>query len=94
MPILREVRHVRHLGANALELCYVSDGTIDAFIDPAGRVRILDLASPYLIVTEAGGIVTDREGRSLKSSITANKKVSIIASGNRALHQAILEKLR
>lgn len=93
MPILKEVRHVRHLGANALELCYVSDGTIDAFIDPAGRVRVLDLASPYLIVTEAGGVVTDSEGRSLRSPITTSEKVSIIASGNKMLHKAILEKV-
>ena len=81
MPILREVRHVRHLGANALELCYVSDGTIDVYIELVGRLRVLDLSSPYLIVTEAGGIITDDRGRSLKSPITASKK-------------AVLEKIR
>jgi len=94
MPIFKEVRHVRHLGANALELCYVSDGTIDAYIDLAGRLRVLDLTAPYLIVTEAGGIVTDGEGRNLKSPITASEKVSIIASGNKALHRTIFERIR
>ena len=38
--VLEKTKHLRHLGANALELCYVADGTTDAFIDLRGKLRV------------------------------------------------------
>ncbi|MEM2875929.1 MAG: inositol monophosphatase family protein, partial [Candidatus Bathyarchaeia archaeon] len=93
-PILRESRHVRHLGANALEICYVADGTIDAFIELNGKMRVLDLAAAYLIVSEAGGVLTNPEGEDLDAQLTATERVSLIASGNREIHEAILEAVK
>jgi len=31
--LLQSTKHPRHLGADALEICYVADGTSDAFVD-------------------------------------------------------------
>ena len=49
--------HVRLFGANALELCYLSKGSLDAYIDLRGKIRATDMAAAYLIVREAGGII-------------------------------------
>ncbi|MFW9994541.1 MAG: inositol monophosphatase family protein [Candidatus Odinarchaeota archaeon] len=48
---------VRHLGAPALELCYVAAGRFSAFIMPGAHSW--DVAAGTLIVEEAGGIVSD-----------------------------------
>lgn len=52
-------------GASAHDLCRVADGTFDAYFDHLNRVSIWDYAAGALVVTEAGGIVADRDGRTL-----------------------------
>jgi len=63
--VLTRARHLRHLGANALEICYIADGTTDAFIDIRGKLRVTDIVASYLIMLEAGGIMVTLEGAEL-----------------------------
>jgi myo-inositol-1(or 4)-monophosphatase len=86
-------RHLRHLGANALEICYVADGTIDAFIDLRGRTRTTDIAAAYLIITEAGGIMVTPKGEELNARLNATQRVSFIAAANKKLHEVIKKTL-
>lgn len=92
--ILALNKHPRYFGANALQLCYVADGTIDAFIDIRGKMRVIDMAAAYLIVREAGGIITAPNGSKLKAEITPQRRISFIASGNKKLHEEILSLIR
>jgi myo-inositol-1(or 4)-monophosphatase len=79
------------MGANALELCFVGDGRIDAFVDARGKMRITDFAAAYLILTEAGGVITDVGGRSLNPEFDLEHRFSFVASANATLHKEILE---
>jgi myo-inositol-1(or 4)-monophosphatase len=88
--VMAEAKHLRHFGANALELCYVADGTIDAFIDIRGKLRTTDVAAASLIIREAGGILTTPEGRPLDSELDPKQKVEFIAAANGEVHQRIL----
>jgi myo-inositol-1(or 4)-monophosphatase len=88
--LMAEAKHLRHFGANALELCYVADGTIDAFIDIRGKLRTTDVAAASLIIREAGGILTTPEGRSLDAKLDPKQKVEFIAAANEEVHQRIL----
>jgi len=88
--ILALNKHPRYFGANALQLCYVADGTADAFIDIRRKMRVIDMAAAYLIVKEAGGIVTSPEGKPLEAEITPQRRLSIVAAGNKKLHEEIL----
>ena len=54
---------VRRLGSAALDLCLVARGAAEAFFEAI--LRPWDYAAASLIVTEAGGRVTDREGNPL-----------------------------
>jgi myo-inositol-1(or 4)-monophosphatase len=83
-------RHV-HLGANALELCYLAEGRIDASIDLRGKIRITDLAAGYLIASEAGARVTGEDGRMLKPMFDLEHRLSFVASANSSLHREILK---
>jgi len=87
--LLQQTKHLRHLGANALEICYVADGTIDAFIDIRGKLRVTDAAAAYLILLEAGGTMTTPEGKELDVQLTPTQTVSFIATANRKLHEVV-----
>jgi len=87
--LLQRTKHLRHLGANALELCYVADGTTDAFIDMRGKLRVTDMAAAYLILLEAGGTMTTPEGKELTVPLTPTQTVSFIATGNKQLYEAV-----
>jgi len=88
--ILALNKHPRYFGANALQLCYVADGTTNAFVDIRRKMRAIDMAAAYLIVKEAGGIITSPEGTPLEAKITPQRKLSIVAAGNKKLHEKIL----
>ena len=55
---------MRILGSVAIELCYVADGTYDAFLDVSGNLRIVDISAAKLIIEESNGIVTDENCQS------------------------------
>ena len=82
-------RHV-HFGANALELSYVADGTIDAFVDTRGKIRITDLAAAYLVASEAGAEISDPQGNELGAIFDLEHRLSFVASANKPLHREIL----
>ena len=87
--LLAQVRDLRRMGCSSLEVCEVARGAIDSFIDLRGTTDIVHLASK-LIVEEAGGIITDEHGNPLKKPLKVGERVKFIASGNRILHEKIL----
>jgi myo-inositol-1(or 4)-monophosphatase len=92
--ILKRTRHLRHLGANALEICYVADGTSDAFIDIRGKLRVTDIAAAYLILPEAGGVFTTPEGSKLNARLDPKQRVSLIAAANKSMYNTIVNMIR
>ena len=92
--LIQEAKHIRHFGANALELCYVADGTTDAFIDIRGKLRTTDMAAAFLIVKEAGGTVTTPAGDALDAKLDPKQKIKFIASGNKQIHKTILSLVK
>ena len=81
--------HIRHFGANALELCYFARGFMDAYIDIRGKIRSTDMAAAYLIVKEAGGILYSPNGQELDSELGLKTKISFYAVSNRRLFDLI-----
>ncbi|MDW8040840.1 MAG: inositol monophosphatase family protein [Nitrososphaerota archaeon] len=92
--LIEQTKHIRHLGANALELCYVADGTIDAFIDIRGKLRATDTAAAWLIIKEAEATITTLEGKPLNAKLDPREKLTFVASANRRIHNIILNLLK
>ena len=88
--LIEKSKHIRHFGANALELCYVANGLTDAFVDVRGKLRTTDVAAGFLIVKEAGGIVTTPENQALNVELDPKQTLSFIASGNMQIHKKIV----
>jgi myo-inositol-1(or 4)-monophosphatase len=80
---LKRAREVRRDGSAALDLCYVAGGRFDAYWEY--KLQPWDVAAGALIVTEAGGRVTDTTGGATHRSGRA------VLASNGALHDAMLE---
>ncbi len=91
--LCKTVRSMRILGSVAIELCYVADGTYDAFLDIRGNLRIVDISAAKLIIEESKGIVTDENCQSLESGLNVLDRTSIVASCNKLIHKEIIEIL-
>lgn len=83
------VRRIRLLGSIAIELCYVADGTYDAFLDIRGNLRIVDIAAAKLIIEESGGIITGEKGKKLNNKLNVKERTSIVAACNLKIHNDI-----
>jgi len=86
---LAEARAVRRLGSAALDLSYVAAGRLDGFWEE--RLHAWDIAAGALIVTEAGGKITNLAGGSLDLT-----RGDVVAS-NGALHgelQRVIDRER
>jgi len=86
----REVRNIR--ATNSLvDYCYVADGKLGAALNQA--TKIWDIAVPWLMIREGGGIVTDIHGQEINFDLSAqavSNNYTIMASGT-GLHQALLD---
>lgn len=88
--LFRRARHLRQLGSAALSLSFVAAGTLDAYVDVRGMIRITDVAAGLCILREAGGAI-HLVGESLDSiELTREKRLSLVASANPALMKEIL----
>ncbi len=93
MQLGRKVRRWRLFGASALELCYVGCGRIDGFIDLRGTLRVTDAAAGMLVCEEAGGEVSDLDGRGIRFPDEVTVGRCMIAT-NGVLHHKVIEYLR
>lgn len=82
----------RDIGSAALELAFISSGQADAFISI--RQKLNDLGAGFILVKEAGGIVTDFEGRELKVPIALKGTTTLIAASNSKIHAEILSMIK
>src|SRR5450756_2085045 len=92
--LIVNTKHIRHFGANALEVCYVANGLTDAFIDLRKKIRTTDVAAGFLIVKEAGGIVTTPDNQTLNVKLDPKQTLSFIASANMEIHQKIVSLVK
>jgi myo-inositol-1(or 4)-monophosphatase len=81
-----EARAVRRLGSAAIDLCYVAAGRMDGFWE--SDLKPWDIAAGSLIVSEAGGRVTNVEGGAFTS-----RGFHVLAS-NGLLHEQMLTVIR
>ncbi len=93
-PLVENIKHTRHFGANALEICFVAEGLTDSFIDLRGKIRTTDVAAGFLILKEAGGIVTTPDNKALNLPLDPKQTMSFIASGNVEIHKKIVDLVK
>lgn len=81
--VLRQTTGIRRGGSAALDLCYLAQGSIDAFWEL--ELSPWDVAAGALIVQEAGGVVARLDGRDLD----VQQVGSVLAANSQALTHAL-----
>ncbi len=84
-PVIQNHSHLRHFGANALEMAMFAQGLIDIFIDLRNKIRIQDIAAGYIIVKEAGGLLLDEKFNTLDADLSYETRVSFVAAANQEI---------
>lgn len=85
IELTRTCRGVRRLGSAALDLAYVASGRLDGFWEYG--LKPWDTAAGCLLVTEAGGTITDLSGTSF-TVLAPN-----VLATNGMIHEELIEKL-
>ncbi len=78
---------IRRLGSAAMDICYLACGRFDGFWEV--NLNAWDVAAGVLILSEAGGVVTDFKGNHY--SIYGKQ---ILATNGRTIHDEMIEVLR
>jgi myo-inositol-1(or 4)-monophosphatase len=83
--IMRDVSGIRRLGSASLDLACVAAGRFDGYWER--DLNAWDIAAGIVLVREAGGYVTDTEGRE------GMLKNGSILAGNETIHRDLLKRL-
>jgi len=90
-PILGRVRRS---GSTAMDSVYVASGTYDTYIDIGNNTTAESFLASASIALEAGGVLSDHQGKALRPITNLVEKFSLVLSGNKKLHQEILARLK
>ena len=85
--VLKVAQGLRRPGAAALDVAFVAAGRLDGYWEH--RLGSYDVAAGILMVTEAGGTVTDISGQ----SVTVQSPVSVVVS-NGLIHNELVSVLQ
>ena len=85
-----KVRNIRSTNS-LVDFCYTADGRMGAAINQT--TKIWDIAAPWLIIREAGGVVTDINGQEIDFNLSGDsfdRNYTIMVAGS-AIHKPLLE---
>jgi myo-inositol-1(or 4)-monophosphatase len=90
--LVSRIRNLRSTNS-LIDLCYTADGKLGACMNQT--TKIWDIAAPGLIIEEAGGKVTDMQGKSFDFSLNADNygRNFTILGANKVLHSELIKIL-
>ena len=86
IEVMLRAQGTRRMGSSALNLCYVAAGRFDGYWSKS--TKIWDIAAGALLVSEAGGLITDFHGGPLMID-----KPQFVAAATPQLHKELCEVL-
>lgn len=84
--LMFDLQGIRRPGSAAYDLCCVASGRFDGFYEYS--LHIWDLAAAALIITEAGGVITDWDGG---DQWAFGQR---LVAGNQVVHSYLLEQIK
>jgi myo-inositol-1(or 4)-monophosphatase len=87
IEVLHHAQAMRRMGSSALNLAYLAAGRLDAYW--ATDTKVWDVAAGWLLVQEAGGVVTGLSGQTCSLD-----RPSFVAAATPQLHQQLLALLK
>lgn len=94
LPVFKMANRIRCFGSTALDLAYLSSGSLSVFIVPTPS-RIFDFSAGILIAKESGAIITDIEGNSIENlQVAFNTRTTLLVSASEILHKKTLDLIK
>ena len=94
LPLLSLANRTRCLGSTALDLAFVASSAASLYVNPA-PTRSFDYAAGLLLLKEAGGTISDLEGKSYKKiKLSMKKTPPMLCSANPDIHNRALKALK
>jgi 3'(2'), 5'-bisphosphate nucleotidase len=88
------IEDVRPSGSVGIKCALIAEGERDLYIHPVPYLKEWDTCAPELIVTEAGGVVTDCRGEALQyNKDSPSQPHGIVACGS-DVHEAVLRVIK
>lgn len=84
--VMNEVAGIRRCGAAAIDLAWLAAGRFDGFFESG--LHYWDMAAGLILIREAGGFVTDAEGRDRMAT------TGTVVAGNEHIHRQVLALVR
>ncbi len=91
--LLRDIiQHVRNMRATncLIDFCFVADGRFGGNINH--KCKIWDIAAPYLLIREAGGVMTDLQGNDIRFGLSIEDYMNdykVMASGSNCFDELL-----
>ena len=93
IPLLSLFNRARCFGSTALDMAFLAQGAISVFIVPSPS-RSFDFAAGYLLVNEAGGVISDLKGGDMDNVLIGVKRATpLLATANTELHKMAIEAI-
>jgi myo-inositol-1(or 4)-monophosphatase len=93
LPLLSKCNRARCFGSTALDMAFLAQGAVSVFVVPSPS-RSFDFAGGYLLVKEAGGMITDIGGNVIEDIPIGVKRTStLLAAATSSLHQKAIQAL-
>lgn len=93
IPLISAFHRARCFGSTALDMAFLAQGAVSVFVVPS-LSRSFDFASGYLLIKEAGGWVTDLDGKEIDGvHVSVDRSTPLLASANEELHRNALDIL-
>lgn len=93
-PLVRTASKLRGMGSIALSLALTATGAYDVFCSPRPTGRSFDITAGVLMIEEAGGVVTDLDGRSVRDlQAGLTEGTTLLAAPTREAHRLALTTL-
>ena len=89
----KKVRNIRSTNS-LVDFCYTADGRLGAALNQT--TKIWDIAAPWLMISEAGGKVTNIQGKEIQFDLSAgafDRNYTILASGA-GLYNSLLNLIK
>jgi myo-inositol-1(or 4)-monophosphatase len=97
--IIFNARRIRITGCSALDIALISTGSLHALVNPNAHrppnsgEKVVDYAGGQLILQEAGGVITDTEGRPLPIDHDLARLTPVLAAATPELHRELIASI-
>jgi myo-inositol-1(or 4)-monophosphatase len=88
------INKIRRSGSSSMDIAYVANGAYDAYIDIGNVLTAESFLAPLSIVLEAGGIVSDQNGKPLRPISNLTEGFSLVVAGTKELHAELLTRIK